>query len=177
MKHKILQLFAVVLGSIWFFPFNCIAVLTVGTIMIANMDTREFEKGVQVRSSFSVVVEPGDNGRLFRQETGEEYSFLMSNYDGSLDDDYATISYREIEDRGSEQVIRVADKYHHGDNIIGSRYGVTQTEISPLTSHMFYFGYMFTAYPFALGTALLLYGIGIFLRKKFRYVPAKSSSS
>jgi hypothetical protein len=177
MKHKILQLFTVVLGSIWFFPFNCIAALTVGTILIANMDNREFEKGVQVGSSFSVVVEPGDNGRPFHQETGEKYSFLMSDPAGSLNDDYAGISYREIADRGSEQVIEVADKYHHGDNPTEGSYGVTQTEISPMTSDMFYFGYMFTAYPFALGTALLLYGVGIFLRRKFRYVPAKSSNS
>lgn len=144
MKRKILQLFAVVLGSIWFFPFNCIAALTVGTILIANMGNQEFEKSVRVRSSFSVVVEPGDNGRPFSQEIGEKYSL---------------------------------DEYHDGENTIGSRYRATQTEISPLTSHMSYFGYMFTAYPFSLGIALLLYGIGIFLRKKFRYVPAQSSSS
>jgi hypothetical protein len=177
MKHKILQLFTVVLGSIWFFPFNCIAALMVGTILIAHMDNREFEKGVQVRSSFSVAVEPGDNERPFRQETGEEYSFLKSDSAGSLDDNYASISYRELANRGSEKVIEVADKYHHSDYPTEGFYGVTQTEISPMTSDMFYFSYMFRAYPFALGTALLLYGIGIFLRRKFRYVPAKSSSS
>ena len=72
-------------------------------------------------------------------------------------------------------MIEVEDK--DDDRTVWSRYRATSTEVTPLASRMFYFGYMFGALPYAFGAALLLYGIGRFLRRRLRIAGVASKAS
>ena len=78
----------------------------------------------------------------------------------------SNFSYRVIEETGPEQIIEVVESYHDGDNTIWSRYKATQDTVSPISSRMFYFGYMFSAIPYGLAFALILFITGRFLRRK-----------
>jgi hypothetical protein len=94
----------------------------------------------------------------------------MSKPSGRIDiNDYTHLSYRVLENQGSAQVIEVEDD--DDDRRIWSRYRATHTDVMPLSSRMFYFGYMFGALPFAFGIALGLYGVGRFLCRRFLKEP------
>jgi len=173
----LVKVLALVLGSAWFFPVSCASTLTAGIFVIAHLDAREVARGDQVHPGFLIVVEPGEKGQPFRsvrlsdlprfRESGGAYSLLMSKPSGRIDiNDYTHLSYRVIENQGSAQVIEVEDK--DDDRTVWSRYRATHTEVMPLASRMFYFGYMFGALPFAFSTALVLYGVGRFLRRRLR---------
>jgi hypothetical protein len=75
--------------------------------------------------------------------------------------------YRVLEDSGSEQLIELVEAYDDGDNTIWSRYRATRNTIAPVSSRMFYFGYMFSAMVYAFIGALVLHGIGRLLRRRF----------
>jgi hypothetical protein len=176
----LLKVFALILGSAYFFPVSCTSTLFVGTFVIAHLDAREVARGDQVHPGFLIVVEPGEKGQPFRsvrlsdlpriRESGGAYSFLMSKPSGRIDiNDYTHLSYRVLENQGSAQVIEVEDK--DDDNTFCCRYRATHTDIMPLSSQMFYVGYMFGALPFAFGTALGLYGVGRFLRRRVKRPP------
>ena len=177
---KLLKVLALILGSAWFFPISCTSTLFVGTFVVAHLDEREVARGNQVHPGFFIVVEPGEKGQPFRsvrlsdlhrfRESGGAYSFLMSKPSGRIDiNDYTYLSYRVLENQGSAQVIEVEDK--DDDNTFCCRYRATHTDIMPLSSQMFYVGYMFGALPFAFGTALGLYGVGRFLRRRLLKEP------
>jgi hypothetical protein len=173
----LVKVLALVLGSAWFFPVSCASTLTAGIFVIAHLDAREVARGDQVHPGFLIVVEPGEKGQPFRsvrlsdlprfRESGGAYSLLMSKPSGRIDiNDYTHLSYRVIENQGSAQVIEVEDK--DDDRTVWSRYRATHADVMPLSSRMFYFGYMFGALPFAFGIALVLYGVGRFLRRRLR---------
>ena len=177
---------ALVLGSAWFFPVSCTSTLYAGIQVIAHLDVREVARGDQVHPTFSIVVEPGDRVGPFRsvplsefprlRETGKAYSLLMSKRSGRIDvNEYTHVSYRVLEDQSSVQVIEVEDK--DDDRTVWSRYRATPTDVTPLASRMFYFGYMFGALPYAFGAALLLYGIGRLLRRRLRVAGVASNAS
>ena len=172
----LLKVLALVLGSVWFFPVSCTSTLFAGIFVIAHLDAREVARGDQVHPGFLIVVEPGEKGQPFRsvplsdlpwyRESGA-YSFLMSKPSGRIDvNDYTHLSYRVLENQGSAQIIEVEDD--HNDRTVWSRYRATHTDVMPLSSRMLYFGYMFGALPFAFATALVLYGVGRFLRRRLR---------
>jgi hypothetical protein len=175
-----LKVLALILGSAFFFPVSCTSTLFVGTFVVARLDEREVARGNQVHPGFFIVVEPGEKDQPFRsvrlsdlhrfRESGGAHSFLMSKPSGRIDiNDYTYLSYRVLENQGSAQVIEVEDK--DDDNTFCCRYRATHTDIMPLSSQMFYVGYMFGALPFAFGTALGLYGAGRFLRRRLLKEP------
>ena len=176
----LLKVLALILGSAFFFPVSCSSTLFAGILLIAKLDAREVARGDQVHPGFLVVVVPGEKGQPFRSvplsdlpryeqfiESGGAYSFLMSKPSGRIDiNDHTHLSYRVLENQGSAQVIEVEDK--DDDNTVWSRYRATHADVMPLSSRMFYFGYMFGALPFAFGIALGLYGVGRFLCRRFQ---------
>lgn len=173
----LVKVLALVLGSAWFFPVSCTSTLFAGIFVIAHLDKKEVARGDKVHWGFSIVVEPGEKGQPFRsvslydlprfRESGCAYSFLMSKPSGRIDiNDYTHLSYRVIESQGSSQVIEVEDK--DDDRTVWSRYRATHADVMPLASRRLYFGFMFAALPFAFGTALVLYGVGRFLRRRLK---------
>jgi hypothetical protein len=176
----LVKILALVLGSVWFFPVSCTSTLFAGIFVIARLDAREVARGDQVHLGFSIVLEPGEKGEPFRlvrlsdlpriRESGGTYSFLMSKPSGRINiNDHTHLSYRVLENQGSAQVIEVVD--NDDDRTVWSRYRATHADVMPLSSRMFYFGYMFGALPFAFGTALGLYGVGRFLCRRFQKEP------
>jgi hypothetical protein len=170
----LVKILVLVLGSVWFFPVSCASILFAGILVIAKLDEREVARGDQVHHDFSIVVEPGEKGQPFRsvplydlppfRESGGVYSLLMSKPFGRIYvNDSTRLSYRVLSNQGSAQVIEVED--HDSDKTIWSRYRATHTDVTPLTSRRLYFGFMFAAFPFAFGTALILFGIGRFLSR------------
>jgi hypothetical protein len=175
-----LKVLALILGSAFFFPVSCTSTLVAGIFVIARLDAREVARGDQVHPAFLIVVEPGEKGQPFRsvplsglpmiRESGGAYSFLMSKPSGRIDvNDYTHLSYRVLENQGTAQVIEVEDD--NDDRTVWSRYRATHTDVMPLSSRMFYFGYMFGALPFAFGVALGLYGFGRFLCRRLLKEP------
>jgi hypothetical protein len=178
------RIIVVIIGSVWFFPVGCTASLFAGTHIVANIDSRDVSKGETVHSRFSVVFEEARSAERFQAislydltrikeamsgaDAAHEMSFLMSHPSGHLDADTSSFFYQVIEQTAQEQVIEVVETYHDGDNTIWSRYKATESEIIPISSRKFYFGYMFAAAPYAFGFALFLYAIGRYLRSKGR---------
>jgi len=170
----------IVLGSGWFFLVSCTAGLFVGTRIVAQMDARDVSRGDTVHSRFSIVIksersnEPFSVVGLYDLTRYEEQSgnsdepftdsFLMPKPSGRLDSDTSSFSYEVIEETTNGQIIEVVETYHDGDNTIWSRYEATRSSVTPISSRMFYFGYMFAAFPYAVGFAVLLYAIGRYLR-------------
>ena len=173
-----MRILAFILGAVWFFPVSCSTGIVLGIQVIAKLDERETSKGDQVHPHFSVVVEQGENGSSFLtlglgelshfKGNSEGYSFLMSKPSGKIDCCGSNISYQVLEDSGSEQVIEVVEVYHDGDNKIWSKYRATPGTITPESSRMMYFGYMFSAIPYSFGMALLLYVVGVIMRQRLR---------
>ena len=171
------KVLALVLGSQWFFPVSCTSTLYAGIHVIAHLDAREVARGDKVHPAFSIVAEPGEKGQPFRsvslsdlprfRESGGAYSLLMSKPSNRINvNGYTHLSYRVIENQGSAQVIEVQDT--NDSRTVWSRYRATHADVTPLASRMFYFGYVFGALPYAFGIALVLFGVGRFLRRSLR---------
>jgi hypothetical protein len=156
-----IKIFLIVVGSSWFFLVSCTTGVIVGSQIVAALDSRDVLNGDTVHSLFKVAAEPGEKGQTFRvlsnpNNEGGGVSFRMSSTSASIEKGGSAFSYRVIEDSGQEQLIELVETYKDGDNTIWSRYKATDTRVTPLSSRMFYFGYMFTAIPFAVACALLL---------------------
>jgi hypothetical protein len=175
MNAKILRFLALVLGTIWFFPVSCTTGILAGTLTLARLDSRDIEKGQQSHPWFFVVARPAEvespftvielkDLPKFRSST-HHHSFLMPRpSDRIKTNEYKHVSYQVISDRGTEQTIEV--KYSDDDKTIWSRYLATPSDIVPLSSRMSHPGYMFRALPIGVIFALLIYGVGRFLRKR-----------
>jgi hypothetical protein len=166
----------VVLGSGWFFLASCTAGLIVGTRVVARMDARDASAGDAVHSQFSVVMESREQGAPFyvlslgdvsRQGDSSD-SYRMSRASGQRSTDTSRYSYEVIEETAAGQIIEVIEVYIDGDNTIWSRYEATGSSIKPISSRMFYYGYMFAAVPYALGFATVLLLTGRVLAYKKR---------
>jgi hypothetical protein len=182
-----------VIASVWFFPINCSGTLFAGIALIAKLDARDVEKGESVHRLFSFVIELGKKGEPFiavplnkltnfKEQMASSIatgstSFLMSKPNGRITSTKSQISYQVIEETSSGQLIEVIEAYQDGDNTIWSRYKATQSTITPISSKMFYFGYMFTAFPYAFGFALFVYGIGRFIKHRNRDLDVASVDS
>lgn len=175
-----IRILTFILGAVWFFPVSCSTGVVLGIQVIAKLDARETSKGDQVHSHFSVVAEQREKGSSFLvlslselshfKENSEEYSFLMSKPSGKMDCCGSHYSYQVLEDSGAEQVIEVVEVYQDGDNKIWSKYRATPRTITPESSRMMYFGYMFEAIPYSFGIALLLYVVGLIMRWRLRKI-------
>jgi hypothetical protein len=171
-----MKILAIVLGAVWFLPVSCIMGVWVGTRIAAKLDEREVVKGDTVHAAFLIVAEPGEKGMPFMalplndtgsfKQTGKSGSFFMSKPSGTIDSKRSEISYQVLTESGPEQLIEVVEQYHDGDNTIWSRYKATRSEVTPVSSRMFYFGYMFQAVPYAFCIALFLFFIGRLLRRQ-----------
>ncbi len=178
---RLVRVLAIVLGAQWFVLLSCTTGVVVGPQIVAKLDERNVEKGDSVHSLFKIAAEPGAEGKSFRvlsMEQVQSYlakgekasvevplTFRMSQPAGGIDLADSTFTYRVLEDSGQAQLIELVEKYKDGDNTIWSRYRATNTTVTPVSSRMFYFGYMFTALMYSFGAALLLYGTGRALRR------------
>jgi hypothetical protein len=170
---------ALILGSVWLFPVSCAGGVAAGASIVAHLDKRDIANGDEAHPGFSIVAEPGNEGRTFRAirltdiHDGRETAVgrtLMSAPSGRIDtNSYTFIAYRILENTGASQVIEVQDQ--NDDRTIWSVYRVSADALSPLSSRMTYMGYMFTAFPFAFGGALVLYWIGLYLRRRSGIAP------
>ena len=174
----------VVLASGWFFPVSCTAGLFAGTRIVAKLDARDVSRGDSVHYDFSIVMESAADDESFLvvslddmsshdeilmlPDTKDKMSFLMSDPSGQLDYGSSIFSYQVIEETDAGQVIEVVEAYHDGENTIWSRYKATRSSVTPISSRMFYFGYMFAAGPYALGFALFLYASGRYLQHRYQ---------
>ena len=100
-------------------------------------------------------------------------SFLVSGTDARITEGQSDFRYEVLEDSGGEQLIEVVESFHDGDNTIWSRYRATREDVTPVSSRMMYFGYLFAAFPYALGAAIMLYGAGLLLRRRSAWVQAQ----
>lgn len=178
---KWVNVLALVLGSAWFFPVSCTGTLYLGIEVFAKLDAREVAHGDQVHSGFSVVAEPGAAGTPFRlvllsdlqrfRVVGEPYSLLLSKSSDRLQvGQYSHIGYRVLERQAGFQIVEAED--HNDDRTIWSRYRTTGADVVPLESRMWYMGYMVSAMPYALGSAFLWYGLGLWLRRRLAAPPS-----
>ena len=92
--------------------------------------------------------------------------FVKRAASGSMHESGSKFEYRVLEESGSEQLIELVEAYDDGDNTIWSRYRATSNTIAPVSSRMFYFGYMFSAMFYAFVGALVLHVIGRQLRRR-----------
>jgi len=182
-----LRLLALVLGSGWFIPVSCTVATIAGTPLVAKSDAREVSRRDTLHSLFKVAAEPGEAGRPFRVLGLSEIapyipggtaaggvrslSFRLSASSGTLETGSSTFAYRVLEDNGREQLIELVEDYRDGDNTIWSRYRATRSTVQPVSSRMFYFGYMFQAAAFAFFFALLLYFVGRLMRRTLAASP------
>jgi hypothetical protein len=191
---SLVRVLGIIVGAQWFFLLSCTTGAVVGTEIVAKLDERDVQKGDTVHSLFKVAAEPGEEGKSFRvlqmdqvqsyltegekASTEAPLTFRMSHPAGTIDLAGSTFTYRVLEDSDQTQLIELVEKYKDGDNTIWSRYRATNTMVTPVSSRMFYFGYMFKALPYAFGAALLLYGTGRALRRMSAAseVPEKSAS-
>lgn len=177
---KLIQFIIIILGSVLFIPVSCTFGVIGGTKAVAWFDSRDVQKGDSVHSLFSVVAIPqySKNKSDFlvlrlqqvgkMEEANEPLSYIMPISSSSMETDHSRYSYRVLEDLGEEQTIEVVEAYRDGDNTIWSQYRATAKEIYPLSSRMFYFGYMFQAVPYGLVFSLFLYVCGKILKRRVK---------
>ena len=174
---RVVRIIAIIIGSALFVPVSCTIGIFSGTFIIASLDTRIVSDGDSVHSQFSITAESkNDQEKIYFlsleqveqvKKSGEPISFLMSKPTGNLDDGSSIYSYQILEDRNKEQLIEVNEKYKDGDNTIWSRYRATEKDVYPVSSKMFYFGYMFNAIPYAFVFSVLLYISGRILKRQY----------
>jgi len=177
---RIVRIILIIIGSALFIPVSCTIGIFSGTLIVASFDSRDVGDGDSVHTLFSVVAKPKNDQEDFwflsldqaeqLKESSGPFSFLMSKPTGNIDDGSSVYTFQVLEDHKKEQIIEVIETYKDGDNTIWSRYRATEKDIYPVSSRMFYFGYMFNAVPFAFIFSLLLYVIGRILK---RYILSK----
>jgi hypothetical protein len=178
MNVRIIRFLALVLGSIWFFPVSCSTGILAGTLTISRIDSRNIERGEQPHPWFFVAAGTPEAERPFTvvelrdlpkfESSTPKYTFLMPRSSDRIKvNEYTNVSYQVLSsDQETEQTIEVT--YSDDDKTIWSRYRATALGIMPLTSRMSHPGYMFQALPIGFVLGLLVYGVGRFLRKRFR---------
>jgi len=177
MNIRIFRFLALVLGSMWFFPVSCTTGILAGTLTISRIDSRDIEKGEQAHPWFFVVADTPGAERPFTvvelrdlpkfESSTPKYSFLMPRSSDRLKvNEYTSAAYQLLSDGEREQTIEVT--YSDDDKTIWSRYRARALGIMPLSSQMSHQGYMFQALPIGFVLGLLVYGVGRFLRKRFR---------
>jgi hypothetical protein len=175
-RWSAIRFFALIIGSILFFPVSCTVSSAVGYAVIVKNDQRDVSRGDTVHKGFMVVVEPGENGAAFRllslgevsaiKQISTTNTFLMSAPKGRtpiVDGWQAT--YIVLTTQGNTQTIEVVSG--NDDGAVTSRYRATAQNIEPLFSRKDYFGHAFSALPLGLAAGLLIWIFGLLLRKKY----------
>lgn len=168
---------ALILGSVWILPVGCAIGMVAGPSVMSKMDAREIQKGDALHPLFKVVVRDGTAKDLNEiealmahlKEAGDNIKtgtptepnlFLLPEPSGRFESESSLFTYSVLEDTGDEQLIELIEEYKDGDNTIWSRYKARRASIIPMSSRMYYFGYMFMAIPYGLGGALALFLVG-----------------
>jgi hypothetical protein len=183
---RTVRVLAFIIGASWFVPVSCTTVLFVAIPLWSKFDERDIEKGEQPHPLFYVVWQPADAGEPFgytrlidmsRIETSTPArSFIMEQVSGRIDGGKNTIiAYKVLSSGKSEQLIEVAYSDDTYDSV--SRYRATRAEITPTFSKLMQPGYMFMAFPIALGLAGAIYAIGRRLRRRIARANAKEGAS
>lgn len=173
---RIVQVLAFIISAIWFFPISCTTSLFVAIPLLSKYNERHVEKGDQPHSSlFFVVWQPGEAGEPFGysrledlsriKTSAPERSFIMTQPSGSVEGGkFTRVSYKVLSSGESDQLIEVA--YSDDDYGAWSRYRATRSGITPVFSKIMDPGYMFAAFPIALGFAAAIYSTGKWLRRR-----------
>ena len=174
---RVVRIILIIIGSLLFIPVSCTIGIFSGTFIVASLDSRSVSDGDSVHSLFSVTAESkNDQEKIYFlsldqveqiKESEKPISFLMSKPTGNMDDGSSVYTYQILEDRNKEQLIEVNEIYKDGDNKILSRYRATEKDVYPVSSRMFYFGYMFSAVPYAFIFSVLLYISGRILKRHY----------
>ena len=190
----VVRIIGLIIGSAWFLPVSCTIGMIAGPKIISEIDARDVHKGEELHHLFKVVVRDGtvmgldeltslkhlikeDQDHMHVDSSAQQNLFLVSKPNGSFETESSRFKYRVIEDSGDKQLIELIEEYKDGDNTIWSRYRAQRTSITPLSTRMYYFGYMFSAFPFVIGGALCLFIIGRVLMLKYRSPAAPDKSS
>jgi tetratricopeptide (TPR) repeat protein len=168
---SILKLFSLILGSALFFPVSCTTALFVGIEINSYLFARDMSRGDKPYNPFYVLATvPTENiSPIEFLEVGEyiqktpEVSFLLAQPSGALPG--KSFSWRVISSNSYEQLVEV--QYKDGDTGFINRYRAMRHLVSPVSSRMWYHGYMFVSLPFAIGFGLLVYWLGRYLRRKY----------
>lgn len=170
-----IRVFALILGSTWFFPVSCTTGVIVGVPVVAHFHERHMERGDLPHSIFTVVWQPGEAGEPFgysrltalaRDKTpAPARSFIMAQPSGRSEGERLTVvTYKVLSSGAAEQLIEVTwddDKYGSV-----SRYRATPSGVTPVFSSMMDPGYMFIAFLPAMAFAAAIYAIGVRLRRR-----------
>ena len=171
----VLRWILAVLASAWFLPVSCTGTMAIGSEILAGLDARDAARGESVHGSIAVAALPlAEPGRKFRhllplhagKDKGRypEGSFLMPDPEGRLEADGATVTYKVVAANAGEQTIET--NYRDGDRTAWGRYRATRREITPLASRLSFSDYMFSAMPWGLGVALLVYLVAGYARRR-----------
>lgn len=186
---KISRLIIVIIASPLFMPVSCTMGLVAGINVIAWYDSRDVSKGDPVHSPFSVVAIPRDSTNInnltvlslqdieMTEKQNENISFIMPLPGSSLETDSCRYTYKVLVDNKIDQVIEVVETYKDGDKTIWSKYMATRNEVYPLSSKMFYFGYMFSAIPIGILLSICLYVSGRILAKRSKLLKKQKNKS
>jgi hypothetical protein len=176
---SILKVSGLILGAGVFFPVSCTVALLAGIEINSHHFARDMSRGDKPRPPFHVLatLPAGDISPIELIEVDAyigktpDVSFLLAQPSGTLPGE--RFSWRVISSNSNEQLVEV--QYFDGDTRFINRYQAMRHSVSPVSSRMWYHGYMFASFPLAIGFGLLVYGLGCYLRRK--YVVRKSQKA
>lgn len=166
---------ALVLGSSPFFLVSCTTGVIVGTNVIARMEARDSLRGDTPHTQAYLIAElPGASKKIETFQLDEldkfktlnpEASFLLSATSGNfaIGNDGEKISYVVVSSKPATQIIEVTYSYENGTFF---RYEATEKTIKPMYTRLWYHGYTFGAFPYALAFAGGLFFVGKRMRRR-----------
>jgi len=177
LNHPVLRWITAVLASAWFFPVSCTTAMGIGTSVLVQSDARDAARGDAVHASIAVVaLPPPAPGQAFGhlllgnvpsyKERHPDATFLMPASEGRIElEGHTTVTYKVVAASGAEQTIET--QYQDGDRSAWGRYRATRRDVSPLASRLSVQDYIFSAIPYALVFALIVYlGAGLARRRQ-----------
>ena len=184
---RIVQVLAVILGAVWFFPVSCTTGLIVAIPLISKFDERHMEKGDEPHDYlFFVVWQPGEAGAPFEFSKLKDLarikappsarSFIMTQPSGRIEGGkHTVVTYKVLSSGASEQIVEV--RYANDTYDSWSRYRATHSGVTPVFSKIMEPGQMVMAFLPALGFAWAIYAVGRWPRRRVARAKAKSDAS
>ena len=178
---KIVIGLAAICGAKWFIPISLITLMFVAAPLISRLDERDVARGDAPHSLFTVVWQPGVAGAPFgSSKLGEleqakpqapARTYLMTQAAGRIEGGRRdVIAYTVLSSVAAEQLIEVS--YSNDTYSSWSRYRATPSGVTPVYSKLQEPGQMIKAFMAAAVLSMVIYGIGVALRK--RVVRAKA---
>jgi hypothetical protein len=172
---SILKVCGLILGSALFFPVSCTTALLLGIEINSLHFARDMSRGDKPRPPFYVIatISKEDIRPIELIEVDAyigrtpDVSFLLAQRSGALPGDSPNerFSWRVTSSNSNEQLVEV--RYYDGDTTFINRYRAMRQSVSPVSSRMWYHGYMFASFPLAIGFGLFVYWLGRYLRRKY----------